>query len=88
MLRCLQCGGEVSSNGKGFKCRYCGATYTSPEELTPKMTPAHGFAPQAANQSAAGTTKTTVLPQAAAPVVAEMEPEDIYERTERVLWRS
>ncbi len=36
---CIQCGGEVKANGKGFKCLSCGSVYASEQELIPPQRP-------------------------------------------------
>lgn len=33
---CRKCGGDLTPEGNGFKCTFCGATYASLDELRPK----------------------------------------------------
>lgn len=35
-LNCRSCGGELTPDGAGFKCSFCGARYASEEELKPR----------------------------------------------------
>ncbi len=79
---CTNCGGEVRSAGNGFKCRNCGATFATLEELKPRIAPAQAHAFSAPKQQPMFAPQSVSVPQSASvpPTVSEMEPEDIYEK--------
>ena len=79
---CTKCGGAVAASGSGFKCRCCGTTFSSLEELTPKHRPAPQAPVYQAPPQQPAQQQAAYVPQSAvkSPVAEEMEPEDVYEK--------
>lgn len=79
---CIKCGGAVQASGNGYKCRCCGSTFASLEELTPAARPVSPSPISQAPIAHAPKQHAATLPQSApsSAMTVEMEPEDVYEQ--------